>query len=178
VLAEDRRLDVLHGRIEALAQHVAEARGVQPAAEPDHLVAVAVAGLVEVAVQQVHRVRGRHGDEVVVVLRERRPDVLHDRGVVAREVDPGLPGLAGDPGGDDDHVRASGVLVASLDDLSVGVVGDPVIRVRGLPDGLVFLVGDVDEDEFVDDVPKREVVPGRGADRSGSTHHTYFRHIG
>jgi len=161
----------------SLAEHVPEARGVQTAAEADDLVAVAVAALVEVAVQEVDRVRRRHRHEVVVVLGERRADVLHDGRVVAREVGAGLAGLARDAGRDDDDVRARGVLVAALVDLGVGVVRDTVVGVRGLSRRLVDLVRDVDEDEFVGDVSEREIVACGGADRPGGPHDADFRHI-
>ncbi len=89
--------DVLNRGVELLAQDVTEPRGVQSAAEADDLLARAVAGLVEVAVQEVNRVRGGDRNEVVVVLGQRGADVLHDGCVVAREVDAGLSVFRGIP---------------------------------------------------------------------------------
>jgi len=74
-----------------------------------------------VPVEQVDGVRRGDGDEVVVVLGERRADVLHDRRVVARQIDAGLALLARDAGRDHDHVRAGGVLVVALPDGRVRV---------------------------------------------------------
>jgi hypothetical protein len=128
------------------------------------------------AVEQVDGVGGGDRDERVGVGGQLGADLLDDGGVVAGEVRPGLPGLAGDPRGDDHHIRAGGRGVVALPDDRVRIVGDPVVRVGGLSHRLLGLARDVDEDDLIDHVAECERVCSGRTDGARSPHNANFTH--
>ena len=146
--AEDKSGDVFDGNLEFLRQEKPEARRIENTGHADHLVVGQSAGVAQDHNHNVQRIGDADDEGFRAVFLDALADRLHDFGIDAQQVVAAHARLAGDSGGDDDHVGAADGAIA-FGSFNAGVEAFDGCRFRNIQ-GLALWnsADDVEQDDI------------------------------
>ena len=129
--AEDKGGDVFGGNLEFFGQEKAKARRIENAGHADHLVVGQSRGVAQHHNHDIQRIGDADDEGFRAVGLNAFADRLHDFGIDAQQVVAAHARLAGDSGGDDDHVSAADGAIA-FGPLNAGVEAFDGRRLRNI----------------------------------------------